>query len=75
MKEVRYIPDLRRNLISVNKLDWEGYKIIFENRQWKICRGALVVIKGKAVGTLYPLITKVDPVVTLADSKNDKATI
>ena len=33
------------------------------------------MIKGKAVGTLYPLITKVDPVVTLADSKDDNATL
>ena len=71
LKEVRYIPELKKNLISVNKLDQEGYKIIFKNNQWKISKGALVVIKGKAVGILYPLSTKVDPFVSLAAEKND----
>ena len=45
--EVRYIPDLKKNLISVSKLDQEGYRIIFEKGQWKICSDSSVLIKGK----------------------------
>ncbi|KAG9446485.1 hypothetical protein H6P81_012613 [Aristolochia fimbriata] len=75
LKEVRHIPDLQKNLISVNKLDQEGYKIAFENSSWKVSRGALTLIKGKAVGTLYPLCTKVDQIVSLAAEKDDKASL
>ncbi|KAG9441314.1 hypothetical protein H6P81_017168 [Aristolochia fimbriata] len=75
LKQVRHIPDLQKNLISVNKLDQEGYKITFENSSWKVSRGALTLIKGKAVGTLYPLCTKVDQIVSLAAEKDDKASL
>ncbi|KAG9445072.1 hypothetical protein H6P81_016412 [Aristolochia fimbriata] len=75
LKEVRHIPDLQKNLISVNKLDQEGYKITFENSSWKVSRGTLTLIKGKAVGTLYPLCTKVDQIVSLAAEKDDKASL
>ncbi|KAG9453509.1 hypothetical protein H6P81_006413 [Aristolochia fimbriata] len=75
LKEVRHIPDLQKNLISVNKLDQEGYKITFENSSCKVSRGALNLIKGKAMGTLYPLCTKVDQIVSLAAEKDDKASL
>ncbi|KAG9450355.1 hypothetical protein H6P81_010320 [Aristolochia fimbriata] len=75
LKEVRHIPDLQKNLISVNKLDQEGHKITFENSSWKVSRGALTLIKGKAVGTLYPLCTNVDQIVSLAAEKDDKASL
>ncbi|KAG9457668.1 hypothetical protein H6P81_002176 [Aristolochia fimbriata] len=75
LKEVRHIPDLQKNLISVNKLDQEGYKITFENSSWKVSRGSLTLIKGKAMGTLYPLCTKVDQIVSLAAEKGDKASL
>ncbi|KAG9446257.1 hypothetical protein H6P81_012385 [Aristolochia fimbriata] len=75
LKEVRHLPDLQKNLISVNKLDQEGYKITFENNSWKVSRGALTLIKGKAVGTLYPLCTKVDQIISLAAEKDDKASL
>ena len=74
LNEVRYIPDLRKNLILVNKLDREGYRIIFENCSWKICKGAMVIIKGKAMGSLYPLTTKID-IVSLAAGKDDNANL
>ncbi|KAG9444914.1 hypothetical protein H6P81_016254 [Aristolochia fimbriata] len=75
LKEVRHIPDLQKNLISVNKFDQEGYKITFENSSWKVSRGALTLIMGKAVGTLYPLCTKVEQIVSLTAEKDDKASL
>ncbi|GKF32663.1 hypothetical protein Tco_0102461 [Tanacetum coccineum] len=46
LKDVRYIPDLKRRLISVGQLDEEGYHIFFRDRQWKVTKGSLVVACG-----------------------------
>nr|GEU92391.1 hypothetical protein [Tanacetum cinerariifolium] len=34
LKDVRYIPGLKRRLISVGQLDEEGYNVFFGDRQW-----------------------------------------
>ncbi|KAE8676976.1 Vesicle-associated protein 4-1 [Hibiscus syriacus] len=44
---VRYIPSLKRNLISVGQLDGEGYTTTFSGCKWKITKGALVIARGK----------------------------
>ena len=36
LKDVRHIPDLRKNLISVGQLASEGYTKIFHGENWKI---------------------------------------
>ena len=43
LKDVGYIPDLRRNLISVGQLASEGYTTIFHGDDWKISKGAMTV--------------------------------
>lgn len=70
LQEVRHIPELKKNLISISKLDSGGYK-----NQWKINKEAIVTMKGERVGSLYLLSTHVDYVVFLAYEKNDKATL
>ncbi|BBH07646.1 Toll-Interleukin-Resistance domain family protein [Prunus dulcis] len=52
-KDVRHIPDLRKNLISVGQLASEGYTTIFHGDDWKISKGAMMVARGKKSGTLY----------------------
>jgi hypothetical protein len=52
-KEVRHLPDLRKNLISTGKLASEGCISIFTNKMWKVIKGSLVIEKGEKVGTLY----------------------
>ena len=42
LEKVRHIPDLRRNLISVGKLDDEGHAILFVGGTWKVTKGARV---------------------------------
>jgi len=49
------IPTLARNLISVSKLDDVGVKTVFEKDTCKIFWGALVLMRGVWVGTLYKL--------------------
>eukprot|EP00253_Pinus_taeda_P004569 PITA_04569 len=52
---VLHIPALARNLISVSKLDDAGVKTVFEKDTCKMVRGALVLMRGVRIGTLYKL--------------------
>ena len=52
---VLHIPALARNLISVSKLDDAGVKTVFEKDTCKMVRGALVLMWGVWIGTLYKL--------------------
>ncbi|WVY93468.1 hypothetical protein V8G54_032556 [Vigna mungo] len=53
LKNVRHIPDLTKNLISVGQLASEGYTTIFHGDDWKISKGAMTIARGKKSGTLY----------------------
>ncbi|GKE44900.1 retrovirus-related pol polyprotein from transposon TNT 1-94 [Tanacetum coccineum] len=53
LKDVRYIPGLKRRLISIGQLDEEGYYIGFRDQQWKVTKGSLVVARGNKHGSLY----------------------
>ena len=53
LKNVKHIPDIRVNIVSVGKLDDEGYCNIFSDGQWKLKKGAMVMARGKKHSTLY----------------------
>ncbi|CAN1807780.1 Retrovirus-related Pol polyprotein from transposon TNT 1-94 [Linum perenne] len=53
LNDVRHIPDLRNNLISVSQLAKEGYVTTFNHETWKVSRGAMAVARGSMQGTLY----------------------
>nr|GEY01416.1 retrovirus-related Pol polyprotein from transposon TNT 1-94 [Tanacetum cinerariifolium] len=53
LKDVRYIPCLKRRLISFGQLDEEGYDVVFGDQQWKVTKGSLVVARGNKRGSLY----------------------
>ncbi|MBA0784849.1 hypothetical protein Gotri_006862 [Gossypium trilobum] len=53
--DVRYIPDLRKNLISLSILDSKGCRINIEPSDIKVSREALILLKGKRIGNLYIL--------------------
>ena len=53
LKDVRYISSLKKNLISIDKLDSTGYATKFGKSSWKILKGAIVVARGTKSGTLY----------------------
>ncbi|CAN1137131.1 hypothetical protein LINPERPRIM_LOCUS21240, partial [Linum perenne] len=46
LTDVRDIPDLKRNLISLSTLDAKWYKYIGEGGVLKVSKGSLVVMKG-----------------------------
>ena len=53
MEDARYIPRLKKNLISVSQLDSTGYVAQFEKSSWKIVKCAMVVACGIDFRTLY----------------------
>ncbi|GKC69252.1 retrovirus-related pol polyprotein from transposon TNT 1-94 [Tanacetum coccineum] len=53
LKDVMYIPNLKRRLILVGQLDEEGYHVGFRDQQWKVSKGSLVVAHGNKYGSLY----------------------
>eukprot|EP00253_Pinus_taeda_P034280 PITA_34280 len=52
---VLHIPALARNLIFLSKLDDAGVKAVFENDTCKMVQGALVLMRGVWIGTMYKL--------------------
>ena len=50
--DVRHVLDLKRNLISLSTLEAKWYKYTGEGGVLKICKGALVVMKGHQKKTM-----------------------
>ena len=44
---VRYVPHLKRNMISLSILDSKGYKYICKGEVSKIGKGTRIIMKGK----------------------------
>ncbi|WVZ20353.1 hypothetical protein V8G54_007675 [Vigna mungo] len=59
LKEVRHVPEMRLNLISVGKLDDAGMNNQFSDGRWKLCRGSMIVARGKKEGSLYCMQGKI----------------
>jgi len=46
LKEVRYIPQLKRKLISVGALETLGFEVSIRDGIFKMTKGSMVVLKG-----------------------------
>ena len=55
LKQVRHIPEMCMNLISVGRLVDDGCFTTFGNNRWKISKGEMVMARGPKIGTLYIL--------------------
>lgn len=55
LRNVRYVPNLKRNLVSLGILEDEGYTCKSDNKILKIMKGSLVVMKGPKRNGLYYL--------------------
>ncbi|GKA77176.1 hypothetical protein Tco_0783637 [Tanacetum coccineum] len=53
LKDVRYIPSLKRRLISIGQLDEGGYHVGFGDQQLKVTKGSLVVARGNKRGSRW----------------------
>jgi hypothetical protein len=71
LKQVRHVPYLRKNLISIGQLASEGCISVFTYKAWKFTKGSLVIEKGEKVGTLYLCIGNIDSSNPLASIRVD----
>ena len=53
LKEVRHVPDLKKNMISIGQLGGEGCVTNFTDKTWKVTKESLVIEKWENIGTLY----------------------
>ncbi|GKE96934.1 retrovirus-related pol polyprotein from transposon TNT 1-94 [Tanacetum coccineum] len=61
LENVRYIPELKRNLISLGTLDREGYTVKLHNGRVKVIKGSLMVLSGTIKGnSMYSLDDKAE---------------
>ena len=51
LTDVRYIPKMKRNLISMSALDAKGYKYSGGDSVLKVTKGSLIVMKGDLSST------------------------
>ncbi|KAB5556119.1 hypothetical protein DKX38_007028 [Salix brachista] len=45
LQNVRHIPELKKNLISVGQLDECGFTVVFSNGTWMVKKGAMILAK------------------------------
>ncbi|KAK3002925.1 hypothetical protein RJ639_019029 [Escallonia herrerae] len=55
LTDVRHVPELRKNLISLGTLDFNGYSYWAASKVMRIMKSALVVMKGLKQNSLYLL--------------------
>ncbi|KAH9745502.1 hypothetical protein KPL70_004095 [Citrus sinensis] len=55
LREVRYVPDLKRNLISLGLIDQNGFSIKLESGRLLIMKGTKIVMKGSKRNAVYVL--------------------
>lgn len=53
LKDVRYVPNLKRNLISLGLLESKGLEVKMRDGILKVTSGALVMLKGARKNNLY----------------------
>ena len=74
LQDVRHVPDLKKNLISLGTLDSNGIRYKSKNGIMKVSKGAMVMMKvHKVDGNIYRLFgsTIVGGVVAVTESKHE----
>ncbi|MCO5564685.1 hypothetical protein L7F22_018352 [Adiantum nelumboides] len=61
LHDVRFVPGIKKSLLSIGQLDTSGYPITFGGGIRKMLKGSMQAAKGNEKGTLYYLHSKVLP--------------
>ena len=56
LKEVRYVPQVKNNLVSVGALEALGHGVSIRDSVLKMIRGSIVMLKGARRNNLYYLM-------------------
>jgi hypothetical protein len=78
LTNVKYVPNLKKNLISLGTLDSLGYGYSAKNGVMKITKAIMVIIKGNKIGNLYKLLGDTitsGAVVSTSEEVNDDNTV
>ena len=59
INNVRLVPDLKRNLISLSEFDKKGYVFKGENEVLKVLKGSMIFMKGMQKNGLHSLMGEV----------------
>ena len=59
IKQVRHVPDLKRNLISLGMFNQMGYNISLESGDLRVMNGSKTILKGNKKNEVYVLDGKV----------------
>ncbi|XP_070004180.1 uncharacterized protein [Nicotiana sylvestris] len=73
LKNVRHVPGLKKNLISMSQIDSKGYTATFGNGSWKITKANFVVARGFKKGTLYATAIQRDTIATVDHDEEPEA--
>jgi len=73
LKDLRYVPQLKRNLISVGALEALRFEVSIRDGVLKLIKGSMVILKGVRRNNLYYLkgSTIVGQVTTSTDSDDE----
>jgi hypothetical protein len=72
LTDARYVPDLKKNIISLGAFDAKGYTITMSGGVLKVVvRRALVVLKGSRKGSLYGSTVTGRASVSVSSDEND----
>ncbi|KAH9648136.1 hypothetical protein KPL70_025471 [Citrus sinensis] len=72
LRNVRYIPELKRNLISLGEVDQSGYSIKAENGELQVIKNGRVTMKGVRRNGLYILVGSSSTPGIMASVSKDK---
>ena len=67
LKDMRFVPSLKRNLISMDQPNQEGHHTTFLRNEWKITKETIVITHGKKNGTLY-VTSNMENIVAIVES-------
>ena len=70
LMDVRYVPELKSNLISLGVLDSCGYKYIGQGGALTLSKGNLVVMKATNVDNLYKLEESIEVASEVTDASS-----
>ncbi|KAJ9563977.1 LOW QUALITY PROTEIN: hypothetical protein OSB04_009137 [Centaurea solstitialis] len=76
LTDVRHVPEMKKNLISLGVLDKKGFKYSGGGGVIRVTKGALVVMKGVMKGTLYflegsTIVGSAAPAHSLVENESD----
>ena len=55
LTNVRYVPDLKKNLLSLGALEPHEYKFSSADGGIKVTKGSMTILKGEQIANLYKL--------------------